>query len=407
MTVRVAGMLAIAAAVGLGCIGGENGDPGPPVMTLLSPKPLDTVAYRDGDGPWQPLENAFGVYRFDVHQPRFTLAFVCRSLGLGEVIQAATDDVAMIRVPCGDPLEGYGLTEPPRRRQGSIRGVGTGAQVTVSFGIYGISMPAEVTAAGYGIDLRPARYDLLAVAEESDGRTRVIVRHLIDPATQENLDLDFGSSEALAPVEQPIAAAGAPGERLQTGVTIMTRLGAKGVLLSRTPGQLPLLDQARLGPEDIQDVWLRGAATDTVQLRGVSQALARSSGPMLTLPPPVTGATAMAAASTPVVRPRVGFQPQPGALFYQLTIAQLVPQDTLTWVVNASSRALAGGSSLELPDLFALPGFAPALAPPPGVPLQLELTVVTSNRRMDILLDGMAAPAPGETTGFAKTVLSL
>ena len=140
---------------------------------------------------------------------------------------------------------------------------------------------------------------------------------------------------------------------------------------------------------------------------GVSQAQVGTASPTLTLPAPLNGAAATLAASAPVARPRVSFQPQPGALFYQLAIAQLVPQETISWVINTSSRAPGSGNSLELPDLFAVPGFPPELGPPPKVPLQLELTAITSNRRMDIILDGVAPPAPGESTGFAKTVLSL
>ena len=50
----------------------------------------------------------------------------------------------MMRVPCGDPLDGYGLPATSHRRQGTIRGAGAGARITVSFGIYGLSLPAEV-----------------------------------------------------------------------------------------------------------------------------------------------------------------------------------------------------------------------------------------------------------------------
>jgi hypothetical protein len=39
--------------------------------------------------------------------------------------------------------------------------------------------------------------------------------------------------------------------------------------------------------------------------------------------------------------------------------------------------------------------------------LQLELTAVTSNRAMEVLLDGVMPPGPGESTSIAKTVLSL
>src|SRR5687767_10765618 len=91
---RVARRPALVLAAVLGGVAGacEGGDGwnerGPPVMTLLSPKALDSVAYRDGDGPWQALDNAFGVYRFEIHQERFSLAFLCREISLGEVIHA-------------------------------------------------------------------------------------------------------------------------------------------------------------------------------------------------------------------------------------------------------------------------------------------------------------------------------
>ena len=409
MTVRAWLVMCIAAAAAQGC--GDREDtrnPGPPVVTLLSPQPLDAVAYRDGDDAWQVLERQGNAYTFPIHRGRFSLALVCRSLGLGEVIHAYAHEVSMIRVPCGDPLGGYGLPETTHRLQGAIHGVGAGAQVTVSFGIYQTSLPAEVTPASYSIDLRPGPYDLLAIAEEKDGRTRVIVKHHVEVPAAGVVDLDFASAESLAPRLQSVRLPAVDaGERLQTGVLLTTWRGARGVLLSSTPGQLPLLDRTQLPPDNTQEVWVRSAATNAVQLRGFSQTLGVAGGVDLTLPAPITGTAAALAAEAPVARPRASFASQPGPLFYQLTIAQLVPQETVTWVVNASAQWLAGSNSLELPDLFAVPGFPPSLGPPPQVPLQLELTAVTSNRRMDVILDGVLPPGPNETTSFAKTVLSL
>jgi hypothetical protein len=74
-------------------------------------------------------------------------------------------------------------------------------------------------------------------------------------------------------------------------------------------------------------------------------------------------------------------------------------------VVNASARWLGDRTSIELPDLSAAPGFSPEYGPPPRIPLLLQLTAVTSNRRLDALLDGITPPAGDELTALAKAVV--
>jgi hypothetical protein len=408
MTERAWLVTSIAAALAVGC-NLDGAKPPLPLVTVFSPKPLDAVAYRNGDGPWRTLEQRDGQYTFQVHEERFSLALVCRSLGLAEVIHAAIGQVSAIHVPCGDPLDGFGLPETTHRWQGAIRGVGPGAQVSVSFGLHKISIPATVSGAGYEVGLRPAAHDLLAIAQEADGSARVIVKHHIDVTGPGTLDLDFGSADAVsARLLAHVLPAAAPGELLQAGLQITTWRGARGEVVSTTPGKLPELPGGVLSPDDVQEVWVRGVARDTVQLRQISVSLAGGEVLELALPDPLSGVSAALAASAPVVRPRVNFQPQPPVLFYQLAVAQLVPQQTVAWVVNASARWLgSGGNSLELPDLSGVAGFPPELGPPPGVPLQLELTAVTSTRSMDVLLDGLTLPGPGQSTASAKTVLSL
>jgi hypothetical protein len=407
MTVRVIGGLAIATAA-LGCMMEDTPKQRPPSMTLLSPRPLDAVAYRDGDGPWTVLPHQGDRYFAQLQREKFSVALVCRSLGLAEVIhQLAIGDFG-IRVPCGDPLDGFGLPATTHRWQGDILGTGPGAQVTVSFGIHRVSLPAAVTGSSYSVDLRPGPHDLLAIAQETDGSARVIVRHHVEVGGPGRLDLDFGAPEAVTPrlTIQRFPAV-PPGELVQAGVQVTTWRGARGELVSPTPGRLPDIPAGLLSPDDVQEAWIRSVARDAVQLRQFSVSLATPYPINLTLPDPVTGVSAALAATAPVVRPRVSFQPQPGVLFYQFTVAQLVPTQTVAWVVNTSAAWLAADSSLELPDLSAVPGFPPELGPPPGVPLQLELTAVTSNRAMEVLLDGVMPPGPGESTGIAKTVLSL
>ena len=336
------------------------------------------------------------------------MALVCRSLGLAEVIHQLAGGDFGVRVPCGDPLDGFGLPATTHRWQGAILGAGPGAQVTVSFGIHQVSLPAAVTGSSYSVDLRPGPHDLLAIAQEADGSARVIVRHHVEVGGPGTLDLDFGSPEAVTPrLNIQRLPAVPPGELVQAGIQVTTWRGARGELVSPTPGRLPDIPAGFLSPDDVQEAWIRSAARDAVQLRQFSIRLATSAPLELTLPDPLTGVSAALAATTPVVRPRITFQPQPGVLFYQFTVAQLVPRQTVAWVVNASAAWLGAETSLELPDLSAVPGFPPELSPPPGVPLQLELTAVTSNRGMDVLLDGLLPPGPGESTSIAKTVLSL
>ena len=368
MTIRAIGVLAIAAVVALGCTLEDTPKSRPPSMTVWSASPLDALAYRDGDGPWTVLEHRGDRYFVELQRDRFSLALVCRSLGLAEVIHTLASGDFGIRVPCGDPLDGFGLPATTHRWQGAIRGTGPGAQVTVSFGIHQVSLPAAVTASGYRIDLRPGPHDLLAIAQQADGSARVIVQHHVEVAGPGTLDLDFASAQAVTPrLNAETLPAVARGELLQTGIQVTTWRGARGEVVSPSPGKMPDIPAGFLSPDDVQEAWIRSVAGDALQLRQFSVSLATADRVHLMLPDPLTGVAALAA-TTPVVRPRITFQPQPGVLFYQFTVAQLVPMQTVAWVVNASAHWLGSETSLELPDLSAVPGFPPELSPPPGYP---------------------------------------
>jgi hypothetical protein len=404
--------LAVAAVLAAGCDGSEAPAAAAPVVTLVSPQPMDAVAGQDGDGPWQPLAHENGGYRLQLRAGgRFSLAFVCRATGIGEVIHAHSEELSTIHVPCGDPLAGHALPAASQRWQGAIRGAGPGAEVTVSFGIHDVGLAAEVTGAGYRIDLRPGSYDLLAVARQPDGSSRVILARAVEVAGPGGRDLDFGAAGALVPRDTPLALpAGTPGERMEAAVMVTTGRGARGAIASPAAGRAALLDDAALGPDDNQSLLLFTASGDGAQLRGLTRSVGDGALPPLELPPPLTGASASLAATAPVSRPRAAFQPQAGPLFYQLDITSLAaptPAATpITWVVNASARWLGHRAAIELPDLSGAPGFSAAHGPAPGAPLLIYLTAVTSNRRLDVLLDG-ARPGRGDFSSYAKTLAML
>jgi hypothetical protein len=314
--------------------------------------------------------------------------------------------MSMIRVPCGDPLAGYQVPETKHPWQGAIRGAGPGADVTVSFGVHDVPQGAKVTADRYSIDLRPASYDMLAIARQPDGQTRIIMKRLVGVTGPGSLDLDFGT-DGIAPRSRPVTLpAAAPGERLYTTVILVTERGAAGALFSPVPEQAPLLDETQLSGNDRQVVVVQAVTADGA-LRAVQLFVVGGTLPAFELPAKVTSASALLVARTPVARPRVSFQAPPGALFYQLGIAQLVPRETIRWVVNTSARWLAGNSTIELPDLSAVPGFAVDHGPAPDAPLKLELTAVTTNRRMDALLDSVLPATRGETAAFAQMFVPL
>jgi hypothetical protein len=399
----------MAAALGtvllLGCERGDGYEPRKSRLTVLSAEALDWARYQVGNGPWLPLDNAFGVNHFET-PTRFTLAYVCREARMGEIIQADTWEMDMIRIPCGKPLAFYSRGDARHAWRGALRGAPAGSKLMVAFGSYSVSLPATVTGSEYAIDLPAVGYDVMAVALTPDGGGRLVIKRLAVTADGPGtLDIDFGEG-AVTLEERPLQLpAPDAGESLQAAVTITSAgRGASIRIESSRPGQVTMAPAAQLGPGDMQQLSVNGVGATRQQLRGFVRTIEDDQLPPVDLPPTFATPAASLAATAPVARPSVTFQRQPAALFYQLVASS--PAGGFTWVVNASARSL-GDASLVLPDLSAVPGFDPAWGPLPGIPLLLEVTAVTSSRRLDDLIDGISQPPPDESTTFAKKVLFL
>ena len=418
MTARAVLVLAITASAALGCGRYDNDVRG---LTPIDDRAQPHAAGRDRlPGRRRPLEGP-GVPgdRVPVRDPA----------GRGSASRWSAARWGWPRSSTRPPTETPGHPHPLRRpagqprgaptthrREGAIRGVPPGAQVSVSFGAYQRSVARR--GHGRGLQRRPApgpprpaghrpasgrRRPGDRPAPRRGGRTRARWTWTSPPTGA--LIPRLNTREAARP------GAGRAGADRRAGDHLAGGPGRAGV--AGRPGKLPLLDPRRfLSPDDIQEAWMRAAgATDAVQLRAFSQSAGQRQQPVdLTLPEPITGVSASAgrhqrrwsARASPSSRSR-------GCC----SISSPSP----SWFPSADRRLggqrqrVAGwptGNSLELPDLSGVPGFPAELGPPPGVPLQLELTAVTSNRRDGLHPRRAAAARPGRVRpAFAKTVLSL
>ena len=354
-------------------------DPPSPLVTVISPKPLDWAAFQDGqdgDKGWQQLDSTKDTIRFEPRSDRFSLAFVCQDAQLGEIIHARAHEIRMVRAPCGSPLgQLQGGVPPPRHTwRGSIKGAVPGSRVTVVFGTYHVSFPATVMAAGYATELSTGAYDLLALEQPPAGPARLIVIRGIRVAAAGGTDVDFEQG-ALLTEDRPWTAVALPGESLEAGLTLTTfGAGASLSFSSMRPGHVPVLVPSALHPQDAQELWISGVQTQPLQMRGLIQTFAGGALAQAELPPLFSSAGAVLASRDPVARPRVSFDPEqtgqpagpearPGVVLYQMTVSTAASAG-LTWVVNASARWLAGKSSFEMANLAAVPGFDSSLGPP-------------------------------------------
>lgn len=378
-----------------------------------APETLAWAVYRDGDGPWQQIPNpGWGsqlVLKKD--SPGMTVAFVCKSTMLGEVIHMADDELSSLDVFCGIPYSDPGQLTLEWR--GAIKGAGSDAKVTLVFGSWWegpLSVPLAAGAGDYKVRVLPRQHDVAALAESPGRPPRLLLRHNLSSQGAGGVaDLDFEVG-ALVPQEQMLALPmAAPGEQLQAGVTLTTKERAFLELPLTGANRVPVFAQRDLADDDLQE--LQVSAGGPAGLRGVKHRLVDGPMPKLQLPPAFNAAEV---ARGPAALPKASFDAYPEASFYQMTVSPLGAAPTFTWVINVgarwlASRTLGSKQTLEFPELSTLPGFDPAWAPDAKQPSLIELTAVTSSRRFGELIndsDRFGAPAP-ELTTYAKQIVSL
>jgi hypothetical protein len=372
------------------------------------PVSLDWLAFQDGDGPWKKATAVAGVYTLDVvsSSGRWGAAFVCGEpqVLLGEVVYATLDELSQLDVPCPIPA----AAAPTVNWAGSIAGATPGSTPDVIFasreaGAWRAEPSADQSR--YAINLPVGTYDLGAALTDAAGNARLIIKRDVAVNADGTTDVDFAAL-ALTPKRQPLGTIAALSqETLATGSFVTSPRGARLDLLA-PDGSVALLDAADLPAAVTQAIYVEARA-DPATFRGVFRTVPGGPPPALTLPPVFADANATVAAANPTLRPKVTFSPYPNPRFFQIGLRTGQP-NRYDWIMNVGASWLGGLTSIELPDLSAIPGFdALTWGPRPDLDLAVEMTAITSTRAFGPVLHDVPPPSAGDEITYAKKVVTV
>jgi hypothetical protein len=372
------------------------------------------VAFNDGDGPWQTVDGAGGVYSFEVSRGRFGLAFVCEPVSgtfLGEVVHATVAELSSLTVDCGPspaPFTNYQLSGPIRNLDPAVTSVELQAatpKYTYSLGqaaapdwMYKSDLPAE------------GPYDVLALAKIGGRARRAYFYRALEMKRDTVLSFDFGIGVDTALHEQPLNligdAASAPGTF--AAVSLFT---AKGVFqITDPPGPLSRIYYAfpvsQLRPGDTQTLEVGSSTSPTppLSLRGVVLGFREPKPLEVQLPPEFTSAQVTAAATAPTLRPRMSFAPYPGARFYQLSVSHFAAVFATHWLAIFSAAWLDGQTSYDFPDFSGARGYDDDYGFDPSAELDYGCDAVTSTRDFGRTINDDAATRAGARMTYARKV---
>ncbi|MES3033254.1 MAG: hypothetical protein V4813_04590 [Gemmatimonadota bacterium] len=328
------------------------------------------LAYRNEGAEWVAADVRGGAAEF-AHTERVTLAFTDTvALRSYVVVEFLTATQAEARHPCATTTF---LGPTLGTFSGTLRGVVPGDRASVLYG-GATSIPsntADSTALSYTLPVMSGLNDLFAVRRSRADTTRidrVIVRRTPNPSAGQVVNLDFGSSEAVAPASFMVSwndryatlrEAYRSGEMSFPLYASLSPLPAGAHQLLALPGPLRAPDDryeisltSSFGPEQSVTAYVRNPAD-----------LALSFGPD-PLPPVITE---VAATATRQLRFDVPSQAQYGGSV-ELTVYQSAPMpSTLVLLMTREFAGVAASTwSLAIPDLSRLPGAPVGIGIRPG-----------------------------------------
>jgi hypothetical protein len=364
---------------------------------------LAWVAFQDGDGPWQSVEGAGGVYSFEAPSGRYGLAFVC-DLGdfvPGEIVHASVAELPALTTSC-NPAAAQGA----QHLRGAVRGLAAGGQLSISAGGSSVEVSAPIGAPppdGYDLELPIDVYDVVGVAFESARPSKALIAHDVSIKGEATLDLDFTRAASL--VEQPVTVTGAAGE-VSTVVRLTTARGTIAEWLL-TPATYAGLRESDLGPDDIQEVTVSASAPSgtTFLERGVVLGVRAPRPLSVTLPPAFWSAKLGMVPGAPYLRPRASFEPYPDAVLYQVMASAATPTGGRGWLVILGAGWLGARKSYDFPDFSGVRGFQARWMLQAQDQAQLELDAVQSSRDLARTIASDHASSAGAKLSYAKAIV--
>lgn len=346
------------------------------------------VAAQDGNGEWRRL-----LPEVQDGRTNFRRDFVTDRGGIVTATPFLDGALTVVNVLYGTPpeLATVGDTNPidcgggdPKDLFGSIAGLGADESALVSTGnILRASVPAGRTTFHLsGVPSGPR--DLLASrttpADGGAAVTSLLLRRGVDlPDDADIGTLDLGSAEAFAPAVATVRVDGVVPEGVITGTRLRT--GNSDLLLTNltdapTSAARPYwaLPENRLQAGDLQV--LRASTLGPSSENRVAELYFRSpTDRALALGPPLAAPTITAVSTSPSLRVRAEFAPQPE---YDRSTSIVYEQGRSSAMVVVSMTsayaALADGFNLVMPDLSHVEGFEGAWTLVPGAQILWSAT---------------------------------
>ena len=362
------------------------------------------AAFSDGDGPWQAIEGAGPIRTFTPKSSRYGLAFVCDMPPDGaslEVVHATVAELPALTVDCGAPQP---MTT--HKVSGKLAGLAAGASVAIQGGRTSESfelpqIPPPATA--YQATLPEDTYDLGAVAYLGEQPKQLVVRRDVAVTADVVADLDF-AAQGVALADQPLSlkeGAGAAG--LSVGVHLLTGRAHFwwGDRSGNAPTGYPAPPASSLRPEDLLAVEVSASSGQLppFDVRGLFVGLRQPKALEVSLPPAFAAELSVPAGSP--VRPRATFTAYPNALYYQVVAYQFLAGRSTQVLCIFSAAWLGAGTSYQLPDLTAAPGYRPEFGLQPEM-MDVEADAVTSSRDLARTLEDDPASRDGSRLSYAR-----
>ena len=381
-----------------------GGPAGAVTLTNLAKTNLAWVAFQDGDGPWQTVDGAKGVYSHPIAGPRHGVAFLC-DLGnftAGEIIQATVAELPQVTTYCD------GLTPASNHLNVTIRGLDPAVEVAVSAGTAFVGYGLPTTARSFDLSVAPGTYDVVGLALLSGAQrqpVKVAFARAVDVSGNAAATLDFGVEHWL--VEQPLSVMGAA-EPPEVFVKLTTALDTT-TSFQAPAGKFYSLQPRDLGAGDIQELTVSTVSVSggAVSERGVVLGLVEPQPVTVTLPPALSSPKVAAIGGAPYLRPRLTLGPYPGATLHQLMAVAGAPPLQKQWLVILSASWLRDGQGYDFPDFSGVRGFATKWALQPQDDAQFEVDAAQSSRDFARTINSDHPSTPGSKLSYAKAIVPL
>jgi hypothetical protein len=316
------------------------------VTLTADPAPV-VAAYQDGEGPWQTIVPVEGRLQFQVSQPRYRLAYLCRLYGLDQhayVLQATPGQTTRTVTSCSREQQ----LDDVHSWTFNLTGAPAGAKFSLNAGNTRASRRFDGQEDAYKVSLSAGENTVIAAAVGSDGEVRVVISRFTVSGPG-SLGVDFSPATTIVPLRDIVLTNPVAGERVFGSLII--RAGTTGLYLSSPlfVGKVPVLDPTRLSGEDAQSVTVSVAGAD--RSGSVNRKLIGGELGVFTMPPSVPVRVQLLQGNFPPHRPRIIFgSPVAWADLHSSQITSLVGYP-LSVRMDVTQASLLGGLEFEFPEL--------------------------------------------------------